>query len=870
MTVSTVINHEQYTGNGVTTAFPFRFRILKSSHMVVTVSDTDGNLTTLINGSDYTVKGVGLVEGGTVNLSSPLMDGWKISLDRDLPATQETDLRNQGKFFAETHEDVFDYLTMLVQKCLGLFGLALRRPSWLAKYYDAEGNRISNMGDPVYPQDGVTKSWVESLYIDESASATVLKNQLASTLPGQGDAMLAVKPPYTGSATRTQHNVNAQYSSILDFLGDSYSGTTDAASAFASANTLVPKGRQILVPAGTYLLNSEVDCYGRHFIFEEPVTISGPGYLRRAVIHRYDGSTGSLSVASTGVRGSDNYPQFGTVFRFGGNAGNVTGFQFGGADPIHGAEGVVPFMDGYSSWLSLQPSKFPSPIELAVQPGSLFGKCQTVTGTNQVNVITGAGLTSNEIGKTIWLKDAGYTVTGVGTNSFTVMNLNGSAVSFPSAAFMTYLCSYIWGRGKCNVNGTAITRISGDPFVPLNNIITTFVVNGVTTTQAGYTDSWKATLTASAGTASNVDYYWWGSVDNLTAAIRVHRGAGGGFEENFSILAKASGNYHLHAASGSTDQYPIYIGSGYDADGTARRQITIDGANGVTTIGGGYGRAAAEFGYRNFATGDVNRFRFDAGLSGNPAVLSASGPDANINTVISAKGTGFVQFNSVMRPNAAILFNIDNAYTVGASGARPSQVWAANGTIQTSDGTLKTAVTDSDLGLDFINGLRPVSYKFISGGNVAEEVDDGFEEIETQVMEITNQTEQVQEQKEIDGELKLVRSYVTKQVERPVFDSIDVVDESGNYLETVSVPRMQTVKVPKKKQVIRSVPGERIHYGLIAQEVKALMEKMGVEDFGGYVKGEDGVLGLRYEQFISPVIKSLQQISERLEKLESK
>lgn len=179
-------------------------------------------------------------------------------------------------------------------------------------------------------------------------------------------------------------------------------------------------------------------------------------------------------------------------------------------------------------------------------------------------------------------------------------------------------------------------------------------------------------------------------------------------------------------------------------------------------------------------------------------------------------------------------------------------------------------MTDSDLGLDFINGLRPVSYKFISGGNVADEVDDGFEEIETQVMEITNQTEQVQEQKEIDGELKLVRSYVTKQVERPVFDSIDVVDESGNYLETVSVPRMQTVKVPKKKQVIRSVPGERIHYGLIAQEVKTLMGKMSVEDFGGYVESEDGTLGLRYEQFIGPIIKSLQQISERLDKIESK
>ena len=35
-----------------------------------------------------------------------------------------------------------------------------------------------------------------------------------------------------------------------------------------------------------------------------------------------------------------------------------------------------------------------------------------------------------------------------------------------------------------------------------------------------------------------------------------------------------------------------------------------------------------------------------------------------------------------------------------------------NGTINTSDERLKKDIQDSDLGLDFINKLRPVSYKF--------------------------------------------------------------------------------------------------------------------------------------------------------------
>ena len=59
----------------------------------------------------------------------------------------------------------------------------------------------------------------------------------------------------------------------------------------------------------------------------------------------------------------------------------------------------------------------------------------------------------------------------------------------------------------------------------------------------------------------------------------------------------------------------------------------------------------------------------------------------------------------------------DNAVTSGASGRRWSQVWAANGTIQTSDERLKTEITTSALATDFVKSLRPVSYKWIEGGN---------------------------------------------------------------------------------------------------------------------------------------------------------
>ncbi|WP_112288783.1 hypothetical protein [Rahnella sp. AN3-3W3] len=163
MTVSTEIDSEQYIGNGLTTTFPFRFRILQNSNMVVTRINLSDVETVLVLGTDYTLTGVGGYYGGNVVLSSPLPNGYGLTLVRDLPITQETDLRNQGAFFAEVHEDAFDKLTMLIQQVWSWFGLALRRNTPLSKYYDAKGYRIANLLDPVNTQDASTKGYVDKV-----------------------------------------------------------------------------------------------------------------------------------------------------------------------------------------------------------------------------------------------------------------------------------------------------------------------------------------------------------------------------------------------------------------------------------------------------------------------------------------------------------------------------------------------------------------------------------------------------------------------------------------------------------------------------------------------------------------------------------
>ena len=68
------------------------------------------------------------------------------------------------------------------------------------------------------------------------------------------------------------------------------------------------------------------------------------------------------------------------------------------------------------------------------------------------------------------------------------------------------------------------------------------------------------------------------------------------------------------------------------------------------------------------------------------------------------------------------------------------------------------------------------------------------------------------------------------------------------------------------------VPGVRLHYGFIAQEVKQAVDASGVEDFAGWVQDDlsnpNSTQSLSYEQFIAPLTKAVQELSARVKQLE--
>ena len=122
MTVSSTVNYSVSTYlTGGSLSIPYNFRVLKAEDIVVELAanNGDGEAVELTLGTDYTVSGVGSYQGGSVTLLTAPSNNTQVTIYRYVQEfTQKVDLRNQGAFLAEVHEDVFDLLTMMLQTLL--------------------------------------------------------------------------------------------------------------------------------------------------------------------------------------------------------------------------------------------------------------------------------------------------------------------------------------------------------------------------------------------------------------------------------------------------------------------------------------------------------------------------------------------------------------------------------------------------------------------------------------------------------------------------------------------------------------------------------------------------------------------------------
>lgn len=126
MSLGSDTSRNNYVGDGATSVFDYTFKIFLNSDLLVTVKDTSDVETTLTLNTDYTVSGAGLAGGGDITLvdsgqawldgDGDLLTDYVITIRRVIPLTQDTDIRNQGDFFPEAHENQFDRGIMIDQQ----------------------------------------------------------------------------------------------------------------------------------------------------------------------------------------------------------------------------------------------------------------------------------------------------------------------------------------------------------------------------------------------------------------------------------------------------------------------------------------------------------------------------------------------------------------------------------------------------------------------------------------------------------------------------------------------------------------------------------------------------------------------------------
>ncbi len=117
MTVQTNTNVSSFNGDGANKVFPIGYKFNSAADLVVTLIDDEAKTTQILTlNSDFTVTGAGDEEGGVVTLVVAPTAVQRLKATRVVDILQLTDLRNQGKFYAEVHEDVFDLLIMIDQQ----------------------------------------------------------------------------------------------------------------------------------------------------------------------------------------------------------------------------------------------------------------------------------------------------------------------------------------------------------------------------------------------------------------------------------------------------------------------------------------------------------------------------------------------------------------------------------------------------------------------------------------------------------------------------------------------------------------------------------------------------------------------------------
>jgi hypothetical protein len=345
---------------------------------------------------------------------------------------------------------------------------------------------------------------------------------------------------------------------------------------------------------------------------------------------------------------------------------------------------------------------------------------------------------------------------------------------------------------------------------------------------------------------------------------------------NGLTVGKGGGNIASNTATGLNALYSNTTGNSNTASGV---QALFSNTTGANNTASGYAALLSNTtGVQNTASGAAALYYNTTGANNTASGVSAleSNTTGNNNTASgvsalyfnttgydnTASGQAALQSNTTGYQNTAngvsaldlntTFSNIGgfgfNAQVTGSNqiqlGDASTTTYAYGAVQNRSDIRDKADVRDTTLGLEFVNDLRPVDFKW-----------DMREDYRPEAPKSVAKPAELKEDASDEDKAKYAE-------ELAAYEAYVVLKDK--WLEDVKLSNI-THDGSKKRN--------RFHHGLIAQEVKAVLDAKGI-DFGGFqdhsVKGGDDVLSIGYEELIAPLIKAVQELSAEVAALKAK